>query len=610
MRSRHHLVFALAAVACSQGGPSAPVSVAPSLVFPQGILSEVSTISLDVYNTSSGVACTAATASSTGVPTGPSPLPATIAQTQLSMTGCTTPGATFCATLPLTESTTPLVFAAVGKGSMGNVVANGCTSVMVSQEAVTVTITMQRYIAPAMCGDGIVEVGETCDPGTGGDPLCMNCQTSEIELSPAATYAGGPSAPSPGGPTSSAQGVRGNPAFVWPAAGGDPGYLYTFFTDHIGNPSQAQVSMSVRGEAMAPETDVGGQPAQGGASLFLPDDPNTYPPQPDADDQSFPSAAVVGATYYVAFEDDNTAGDNGIDVHLRSMDSSLDPQQPLGGACGINGPTGTGEEGVQSNPKIAAGPNGVLFVVWWDQLQMHVSGVTYTPPASGSGCGTLGTEQVIGSGSAPALAATPIGWVVAWQNGSNVQWQAIGATGAPTGTAANVGTQSSQSLPAIAAGTDGGFAIAWVSPNSAGTNAIFAQRFSATQMPIAGDQTSQVNNLTMGAETTPAMAYTSAAGSAYVVAWVDAGSPNQVRARFLEETGGSLGDGSGYLFNTIDGQIDEFLVSVTPGRLRENPTVAVGGSGPYIAFGWEDQSPASGNSQPGIIGRRFPPPTE
>ena len=219
--------------------------------------------------------------------------------------------------------------------------------------------------------------------------------------------------------------------------------------------------------------------------------------------------------------------------------------------------------------------------------------MTYTPPTPSAGCGTLGTQQLLGTGSRPAVAATANGWVVAWQGGSQVKWATIGPTGKPSGSGQPVGSQAGQqSLPAIAAvSPSGGFAVTWIAPNSAGASAVFAQRFDATQSAVAGDQTASVNNLTTGAETSPSIAFATAAGGAYVVAWVDAASPNQVRARLLTATSGSLGDGTGYLLNTIDGTSNEFLVSITAGRARANPAVVVGGSvvgssGPYIAFGW------------------------
>ena len=93
------------------------------------------------------------------------------------------------------------------------------------------------------------------------------------------------------------------------------------------------------------------------------------------------------------------------------------------------------------------------------------------------------------------------------------------------------------------------------------------------------------------------MAGSTLAGGMFVVAWLDTAS-NQIESRIL---GGS----SGFLFNNVDGQDDEFQVSIAA-HARNNPTVTIGGAGQFIAYGWED-----GNSTlPGIYARRFPVPTE
>ena len=81
-------------------------------------------------------------------------------------------------------------------------------------------------------------------------------------------------------------------------------------------------------------------------------------------------------------------------------------------------------------------------------------------------------------------------------------------------------------------------------------------------------------------------------------AWAD-GASGQIKARF---PGGS----SGFLFNNVDGQSDEFQASVDDGgsHNRQNPAAVVGGSGPFVAIGWEDQA-----GTPGIYVRRFPLPS-
>jgi hypothetical protein len=71
-----------------------------------------------------------------------------------------------------------------------------------------------------------------------------------------------------------------------------------------------------------------------------------------------------------------------------------------------------------------------------------------------------------------------------------------------------------------------------------------------------------------------------------------------VRARFA---GGS----AGFLFNNVNGQSTEFQASRDDGRTRANPSAASGGGG-FVVIGWEDQSMPN----PGVVGRRFPLPSE
>jgi hypothetical protein len=61
------------------------------------------------------------------------------------------------------------------------------------------------------------------------------------------------------------------------------------------------------------------------------------------------------------------------------------------------------------------------------------------------------------------------------------------------------------------------------------------------------------------------------------------------------------------LFNNVTGQSSEFEASVEIARKRGAPTVVVGGSGPFVAIGWEDRT---GDARSGIYGRRFPLPTD
>jgi hypothetical protein len=128
---------------------------------------------------------------------------------------------------------------------------------------------------------------------------------------------------------------------------------------------------------------------------------------------------------------------------------------------------------------------------------------------------------------------------------------------------------------------------------------VFVQRYDDRGIAIAGDQAQPVNDVvTDGDQTQPTIAATPAAGGSYVVAWHDA-STGHIRARFL---GGS----TGFLFNNVNGQSTEFQASRVDDRERATPVAAVGGSGPFVAIGWEDRSATNA----GIVVRRFPLPSE
>jgi hypothetical protein len=164
----------------------------------------------------------------------------------------------------------------------------------------------------------------------------------------------------------------------------------------------------------------------------------------------------------------------------------------------------------------------------------------------------------------------------------------------------------------IASDQVGALAIVWAdqAPGASGP-AIYAQRFDASEESIdnAGVAISQSSN-----EGFPVIAASPALGGSYVVTWIDLGSGNQVRGRFLQGTTGDLtipsGSGTGYLTNPNDGTPGEFPVTTETGRTRTSPTVAVGGGATgalgYVAFGWADKTA----DHSGIWARRFPLPTQ
>ena len=568
MRARH-LPFPLlvVAAACSGGAEPARVALEPSLVFPQGVLDGVTKLSISVYDAAPGLDCDPKTGKITG--TG-KPFNQTDLGTTLNGGPCPS-GGKFCGQLSIPKADTDRIFQAQASAAASADVADGCTKAVVNQDALPLKIVMIRFVPPAVCGNGTIEATEQCEPP---DPTCdPSCHTTEQGLS-----------------TSGGAGSKKNLFFLWPTGSGDGGRLLAFFSDTSPNAlptSTGEVSMRVMSDAFAPL-------AAFPSTTYLPNDPNQFPPAPQPGKKQLPSAAVVGTSTFVVFDDDSAGTP---DIHLRSMDSSFTAKQPFNAPIGINGtsPDGGGETGIQTAPAIAAGPGGALFIAWEDDSAQKIAGRTYTN-------GTLGPQQDISSGTGNRnvqLAVTSNGWICVWEGAGDIKMRSIDASGKPFGseTIVNENTQGQQDRPAIASLSDGRFAVVWSDHASTNGADIVLQRYTAAAAKVPGDQSAPANTTVAGDQVTPQIASMNASGGSFVAVWVDS-QTSHVRGRLM---GGS----SGALFNNVDGQAGDFQASATDGRQRANPTVAVGGSSPFIAIGWEDQ----GSTTPfGVVGRRFPLP--
>jgi len=547
----------VAAIACSSG--SGPVQLAPTLIFPQGLLDTVTRVSLTVYDSASGVDCNATNGNPTGVTSGT----ATVATKDLASTGCPT-GVKFCGDLQLDKSSSPRVFAAQAfTGS--NPVAAGCSKVTVDQDTLQVQIKMLRYVPPPTCGGQPSPVLTQCaDPGSTTDPVCdANCVSKEMYLSPGdaqTTFDGKP---------------KTRPLFVWPALSGDAGRMLGFWGEL--RTAGTEVSMRVLGDDLHNYTGQGTWVEQ--YSFRLPTianggifPPTTYPlPQFD------PAPAILGGSYYVAFED-GTSGP--VTIKIQSLDGTLVPKG--------NAVVSDAAAAKQSLPSLAASGSQLLAV--WEN-QGNIVGKTI------SGTLSLGTQKTLGPGSAPALAATSTGWVAVFQNGTDVDMVTVDGTGTPgTPVKVNDGTHSGPQVhPWVATLSNGTVAVVWLDTGASNGGNVFVQRYDATGKAVANDQATPINDTSLGsAQATPSVA----GGTTFFVAtWVDSGS-GHVRGRFLDATGG-------FLYNSVTGQSGDFQASSLDGETRANPTAVVGGAAPYVLIAWEDN--AGANPQ-GIYGRRFPVP--
>lgn len=501
-----------------------------------------------------------------------------IANQELGQSGCA-PNVRFCGSLPIEKSDAMRVFSASATDAGGATLAVGCVAAKVDQDSLSLTIKMFRFLPTAVCDDGTIEPTEQCEPG--GSAVCdEQCQSNEELLS-----VGSPqNNTSTGGP-----GDKTDPFFLWPSGSGTAGRFLAFFTDKkTGASNNTDVGIRAMADDLAPLTT---PPALANGSIFL-SNGGAFPPEPAPLRQSMPSAAFFGSSTWVVFQDDNSPGSNGLDIHLRSLNDVLQSDQgtdplTINGA----GTPPTGEAGIQASPSIAAGKSR-LFIAWEDTTAGKIAGRTLTPPA------TLGSQNDLSTGTAntqPEVVATSSGFVTVWKSGTGIRLRAINDDGTPQGadTAVNEGGADFD-RPRVASLPDGRFAVAWTAGGD-----VFVQRFDAKGAKIAGDQAQPINDQVKdGDQLTAAIAATPAAGGSYVVAWMDTAS-GHVRARFL---GGS----GGFLFNNVNGQSTEFQASRADGRTRANPVVAVGGSGPFVAIGWEDTSAEDA----GIVARRFPLPSE
>jgi hypothetical protein len=565
------LLSLLLAPACT-GDDSVQVSVGPSLIFPRALLDGVDRLTLKVYEAKDGADCDAATSTATFTTDSP------IATKDLGKS-CAN-GAPWCGELSILQSKDDRVFSAAGFAGSGEQVAVGCSKAKVDQDALPIKITMRRFVKPAVCNNGAIEPTEQCEGGATDDALCDDqCHTKEILLS---NGKGGTGKTANGRP-----GDKTRPFLLWPAQTGDAGRFLAFFGDRT--PSLTEVTMRVLDDAMKRYDKQGAELAD--FSFFLPNSTTAgFPPATSPNNQSSPVAAAISSKYYVAFEDDSSGT---VDVRLRSLDGTLTALENA--PITINGTT-SGEAGVQSLPTMAANASGLLFIAWQDESSGAVRGRTFNP-----GNASLGQQREISNGAnnkRVQIASNGSGWIAVWESGQDIKARAIGADGTPLATEQKVNDASHsgvQAHPSVAGLPDGRFAIAWNDRNSTD---IFVQRYGADTRPIGGDQTTHVNDVVFeGDQSAPFIASGPQAGGSYVIAWVD-GASGHVRARLA---GGS----TGFLFNSVDAQAGEFQASSADGRTRANPTVAVGGSGPFIAIGWEDTTSATTS---GVYARRFPAP--
>jgi hypothetical protein len=589
---------AVVCLACSTA-PSAtlsPFGIGVQFHAPQALLDDVQTVTLYVVDAATvELTCDEATGmvgGATGLISNEVVNQETVVKVPLGRTrpgGEPCPnGGVFCSediVLPRDPST-PLIFQALGSAS-GKPIAVGCTTAAVNSDPFYVTMYMLRYVAPAVCGDGVLQVGEQCE-GTEGsitpdDPLCdLSCKTKELLLS--SDHAGPSNIKITNAPAGSKAGV----ALAWSQApnASNPSPLHAVFEDtNFGSTGTGpEVNYRQMGQDLRPieyPPLLSSQirlPLHGGATPGFDQRPRT---------QAAPAiATMTDGSFVVAYEDDRLS--TSANISLTAV--SLDVATPRADEVSIN------KLGVDAcgSPTVAGGPTDRALIAWTDHAGRRIRGRIWSKTGW---VWTSDTTLSAQEGDNPRATGWNDGWVVAWQGRSNednedvllVQVEANGTVGAPI--VVNERRADVQDRPAIAAMPTGEFAVVWHD-----TGRIMIQRFDVSGQPLAGDQEVPVGEGSLGAGNHPAVAASTLASGFYAVAWQT--PSGEIRGRLLDRTGG-------YLYNSVDGQTSSFLVNrADVAGQRTRPAVVIGGAG-HIVFAWQDDSV----DHNGIWARRFPLPS-
>src|SRR5215471_13586579 len=161
---RRVLPVLIVLVACGDAHDPANVTLAPSLVFPRGILDGVTRVTVKVYEPQAGLDCNATTGQLTK---DAQPFLTKDLATTLNGGPCPS-GGKFCGDLSIAKSDSERLFQARAASATSDDVADGCAKTVVNQDALPLKIVMIRNVPPSVCGNRKVEATEQCDPPDGG----------------------------------------------------------------------------------------------------------------------------------------------------------------------------------------------------------------------------------------------------------------------------------------------------------------------------------------------------------------------------------------------------------------------------------------------------------
>ncbi|MCB9601956.1 MAG: hypothetical protein H6722_07370 [Sandaracinus sp.] len=384
------------------------------------------------------------------------------------------------------------------------IVATGCTPdvTIAPGETREITVELKDVVGMGVCDDGILSPDEQCEATTGPLP-CTACRTQSFVTH--TTTDANQDSPSVGWAT----GARLVLAFDSSAT--SPRGVRTMFRSDRGESISSPAALAI-------DADV--------------DDGMAIPGV-----QSTSAVAVSSARIGIAFGDFQNASTQGGDALVRFFDADRNPAG--------NATLATPQAGAQTELGIAMLPDGTALVVFTDGAS--ASGASAVRFAAGSTTPDTAVAIGMAGASAPSVAASSSGFVVAFVAAGGIAVQRFDAAGTvldPT----PISVAAAGSTPTVAALADGRFFVAWADGAT-----VRGRAFDATG-------TAATDALSVGSGQAPSAG---AGAERFVVAWESGGS---VLAR--------LYDGSGAAARNRENPPTPEAFTVAAGA---TPVVAVGG---------------------------------
>jgi hypothetical protein len=552
--ARSLVLCSLPMLGCASDAPKKTAGIALSLVAPKGLIDNASAVTLYVYE-QADAPCVK---SSIGVPA-----QSVTRVFEFGMSQCTVSGKhAWCVqgTLPIDESRVLTFYVEGRSGTKG--IFSGCSETAIAQDPSRVDITAQPIVEGVKCGDVLVGLGETCDPGSAaGDEACdaAMCQTKEVILS------NGKAA------NRFFRGIPGHKTGLglrWTSDGHFFGSWADRATGGSGGDGSDEITMRRMSDNLLTETT----PLVLASEVRLPVFGSGGGANSDGNKRRsgvnvWPSFVPLTGTSWLA---------------VWQQDSKIVGSQQKGNLGTADAAdfviSATGEV-----PSAASSSTGDVLIAFAD------GGSAKSILRKGDG--SLGTVQTLGAiGAAatnrPRVAWVGGDWVVVWGDGNDIKLQRLDADGAPKGAAivANEAKKGGvQDQPDIAAFPTGEFLVAFRDMAGDSGADIRVQRFDKTGAATGTEIGAVLNDQAKaGDQDSPAVATGSSAsgGRFFLVAW---NNPNdkQIGGRFVSVDGG-------FPISYLGASSSEFAAGVGA-RLRSSAAVACSdASKGFCAIGWVD----------------------